>query len=83
MAFRGDMLGEFYERPGSHTDGDADEWIDVCRLERSGRMPGNGYMHCDSERSCNSDRHIQQRDFSGYDWACSGKSFDREYNARE
>ena len=76
-----DMLGEFYERSGSHTDGDGDEWIDVCRLERSGGMPGNGYMHCDSERGCNCDGYVQQRKFSGDDWDCSGKSFDGEYDA--
>ena len=76
-----DVFGEFYERSGSHTDGDGGEWIDVCRLERSGRMPGNGYMHCDSERGCNCDGYVQQRKFSGDDWDCSGKSFDGEYDA--
>jgi len=46
-------------------------------------MPGNGYMHGDSERGSNCDGYVQQRDFSSDDWACTWKSFDGEHNARE
>jgi len=42
------MLGEFYERSGGRTDGDGGEWIDVCRLERSG-MHRNGWLLGDNE----------------------------------
>jgi hypothetical protein len=77
------MFGELCEWRGRSFDGDGRRRIDVCRVERSGGMPGNGYMHCDSERGSNCDGYIQQRDFSGDDRACSGKSFDGEYDAGE
>ena len=78
-----DVFGEFCERCGCSFDGDGGRRIDVRWLERSGGMPGNGYMHCDSERGSNCDGYVQQRDFSSDDRARSGKPFDGEYDAGE
>jgi hypothetical protein len=74
------MLGELCEWRGRGADGSGFGRIDLCRLVRSG-LHRNGRMLGDDDCGSKRDGYVQQRKFSGDDRACSGKSFNGEYNA--